>query len=315
MEEMRKWQVKMAAALKQAEDLLRLRTHRTAAKEDVTQALWGALEAWRQPNAEGFPRFTILQDPHLLEQCTLMLRNTAHGARFPGHPGNCANMLSARVTGVKLITNRMLFDAYMLAKSQIKRAHKQLRKKGIHTNVQLVPNVSTTIRRTFPWVQLDPTVGEELLLHGTGNGTVEAIAEQGFNERFSRNGLYGDGIYFAEQSCKANRYSDAAHYDRKHEGFQGCLIVTRVALGECFETTQQRPGERMAPLRNEADLTLGTFDGVVFNPDAREASGSAHRIGMPQTQEHREFVIFDGSRAYPEFAVYFELTIDHDQHG
>merc|ERR1712014_317330 len=62
------------------------------------------------------------------------------------------------------------------------------------------------ISEQFPWIQLDCSINECLLFHGTSKSNLDLILQNGFNERFGERGLYGDGVYFAEQSCKAAQY-------------------------------------------------------------------------------------------------------------
>ena len=97
------------------------------------------------------------------------------------------------------------------------------------------------------------------------------------------------------------QYSEALGRSKPRSGTRtarsGLLILARVALGECYETKGPRDGERLAPFRNPADRSLGTYDSVVAN------------IG--RHREHREFIIYDGRQAYPELAIKFELRSGH----
>ena len=65
-------------------------------------------------------------------------------------------------------------------------------------------------------------------MHGTKHGAERHIARVGFDERLSGTGsgtFYGQGVYFAENVCKADQYSTP-------DGDGLCrLIVARVALG------------------------------------------------------------------------------------
>ena len=42
--------------------------------------------------------------------------------------------------------------------------------------------------------------------HGTDAETAQRIARFGFDERFSK-GIYGDGLYFTPDACKAHQYA------------------------------------------------------------------------------------------------------------
>jgi Poly(ADP-ribose) polymerase catalytic domain len=55
--------------------------------------------------------------------------------------------------------------------------------------------------------QVDESVNEYYLFHGTTEAIVEAIEKQGFEDRLSSPGLFGRGMYFAESSTKADQYA------------------------------------------------------------------------------------------------------------
>jgi len=104
--------------------------------------------------------------------------------------------------------------------------------------------MASSIRNALRWVDLDDTVGEELLLHGTSH--LEAIKEHGFNERFGSGvNMYGEGVYFTDQSCKAMQYTECNENDGSE-----CIIVARVILGEPYYAREPcEGGTRIAPLR------------------------------------------------------------------
>ena len=51
------------------------------------------------------------------------------------------------------------------------------------------------------------TVNEAYLFHGTKSSNVKPISENGLDNRLNANALFGAGIYFAENSTKADQYS------------------------------------------------------------------------------------------------------------
>ena len=55
--------------------------------------------------------------------------------------------------------------------------------------------------------QIDESVNEYYLFHGTTEATVGAIEKQGFEDRLASKGLFGKGMYFAESSTKADQYA------------------------------------------------------------------------------------------------------------
>ena len=135
------------------------------------------------------------------------------------------------------------------------------------------------------------TLNEVFLYHGTTAEVADIVAHHGFDERVAKlDGLYGAGIYFANQSCKAAQYA-------KDPGVK-TLIVARVALGDPYyaDSTWRSYGtlsaSRRPPDRPRADKAKGlTYDSIVANES--------------RTQIHREFMLYDRRQAYPEYIVRF----------
>merc|ERR1712224_85815 len=56
---------------------------------------------------------------------------------------------------------------------------------------------------------LDDSLNEAFLWHGTPANNISSIVEGGFDERIcSMQGMFGAGVYFAEDSCKAGQYAE-----------------------------------------------------------------------------------------------------------
>lgn len=145
-------------------------------------------------------------------------------------------------------------------------------------------------QRCFPSAALDDTVNERLALHGTTRGPLDSIMAAGFDDRLARQGgLYGVGIYFAEESCKAAQYCDASG--------EKCIVLSRVVLGDPFFTKGPMRGERRPPLRAGTHYVYDSIVAEVNIPNGRQ--------GGQGRQEHREFVLFDRMQAYPELVIFF----------
>ena len=86
-------------------------------------------------------------------------------------------MQNVKVVCVQQIVNLTLWSEYGCINRRVKDAHGQLQRKGIRTSTSLQPAVSTWIKSAFSWIELDESLGEELLLHGTTH--LEAIKEHG----------------------------------------------------------------------------------------------------------------------------------------
>eukprot|EP00041_Stephanoeca_diplocostata_P039076 m.1585294 g.1585294 ORF g.1585294 m.1585294 type:complete len:489 (+) comp25323_c0_seq3:2962-4428(+) len=128
---------------------------------------------------------------------------------------------------------------------------------------------------------LRPQVNENLLFHGTSEVVCDAIFSHGFNERHANDGLYGLGNYFAQNSNKADQY--ALNFAGKHH-----MILARVCLGaHPFLTSETQVGMRIPP--------------PIHN------NGRQPRTSVIGTHgQHKEFVIYDGMQAYPEYHIVYE---------
>eukprot|EP00811_Abedinium_folium_P019129 NODE_2805_length_2141_cov_9.002483.p1 GENE.NODE_2805_length_2141_cov_9.002483~~NODE_2805_length_2141_cov_9.002483.p1 ORF type:complete len:388 (+),score=128.20 NODE_2805_length_2141_cov_9.002483:880-2043(+) len=119
---------------------------------------------------------------------------------------------------------------------------------------------------------------EVMLWHGTKGNIVDTIARDGFDERVcSLSGMFGAGLYFAQDSCKSGQY---AQQGRDHSHW---FLLCRVLLGRPFYAVDPMPSVRKAP---------DGYDSVVFNPGHGAAVG-----------HHREFIVYDRYQAYPEYIV------------
>ena len=130
--------------------------------------------------------------------------------------------------------------------------------------------------------QLDHAVNECYLFHGTTAETSKKIIANGFEERLAQlTGMYGAGAYFAEESSKSDQYTmaqDGVHF----------MFVARVLLGaQVFETSKSCSQRRI-------------LDEVPGLPGVRYSS----LLGLHG--KLREFVVYDGQQAYPEFLVHYE---------
>ena len=137
-------------------------------------------------------------------------------------------------------------------------------------------------------------VNEMYLWHGYDVQHEAAIIGSNLDVRLaSDGGLYGAGLYFAENSCKSNQYCQH-HGDRGHQDSSKtyALVLCRVVLGDIYHTSTSYTGRR-APGNAAHSRGGGTFDSIV-----------AFRGG----QVHREFIVFDNAQVYPEFTVHFRYT-------
>lgn len=132
---------------------------------------------------------------------------------------------------------------------------------------------------------------ERLLFHGSPS--LQNIVQKGFDERHAYiGGMFGAGIYFAENSSKSNQYvygigggtGCPMHKDRSCYICTRQLLLCRVCLGKSF---LQFSAIRMAHAPPGHHSVIG-----------RPSSGG---LSYP------EYVVYRGEQAYPEYLVSFQI--------
>jgi len=133
---------------------------------------------------------------------------------------------------------------------------------------------------------------ERHLFHGSP--FISAIVHKGFDERHAYiGGMFGAGIYFAENSSKSNQYvygigggtGCPTHKDRSCYICQRQLLLCRVTLGKSF---LQFSAMKMA----------------------HAPPGHHSVIGRPSTGglNYAEYVVYRGEQAYPEYLLTFQIA-------
>ena len=128
---------------------------------------------------------------------------------------------------------------------------------------------------------LDMNLNEYYLWHGTSEKAWKAIAEDGFkfDENSARPGRYGRGVYFAEDSSKSLEYCVPVEDNYRY------MLLCRVILGEFYLTNE------------DANDDAGAI---------ADALGMDGLLAAPSNKAPREFVVYDTSRVYPEYALLLE---------
>lgn len=133
---------------------------------------------------------------------------------------------------------------------------------------------------------------ERLLFHGSP--FINAIVHKGFDERHAYiGGMFGAGIYFAENSSKSNQYvygigggtGCPAHKDRSCYICHRQLLLCQVTLGKSFT---QLSAMKMAHAPPGHHSVIG-----------RPSNGG---LTFP------EYVIYRGEQGYPEFLINFQIV-------
>ncbi|XP_076814893.1 poly [ADP-ribose] polymerase tankyrase-2-like [Clavelina lepadiformis] len=133
---------------------------------------------------------------------------------------------------------------------------------------------------------------DRMLFHGSP--FINAIVQKGFDERHAYiGGMFGAGIYFAENSSKSNQYvyginggtGCPMHKDRSCYICHRQMIFCRVTLGKSF---LQFSAMKMA----------------------HAPPGHHSVIGRPSVGglSHAEYVIYRGEQAYPEYLITYQIV-------
>ena len=186
------------------------------------------------------------------------------------------------VTKVTRVENRRLFARYTAQKNFMKKS-----------SGQSAP-LPHPLQSESNWTAaqgLDITVNESYLFHGTNPNYLESIATHGFDERLSGKGLYGYGIYFAENSSKSDQY---------------CLPTTINSLTSSFPFWKQENRFHMILAR----VCLGTTQQVTSSQDIRRPAERTNSNGILYDSitgqlhgKYVERVVFDRCQCYPEFII------------
>jgi len=133
--------------------------------------------------------------------------------------------------------------------------------------------------------EIDATINEWYLYHGTSNSAARNICAHDFKMRLagsSTGTLYGRGAYLAESITKADEYS-------KKEDDCYTVLLCRVLGGRVRYTNERQPD----PEALTKDCVEGPFDCILG--DRKKVSGT-----------YREFIIFDTENVYPEYILKYQ---------
>lgn len=143
----------------------------------------------------------------------------------------------------------------------------------------------------------DQQCNERMLFHGSP--FINAIVQKGFDERHAYiGGMFGAGIYFAENSSKSNQYVYGTcggtgcplHKDRSCYLCHRQMLLCRVTLGKSF---LQFSAMKMA----------------------HAPPGHHSVIGRPSVGglSYPEYVIYRGEQAYPEYLISYQIEKPADE--
>ena len=165
---------------------------------------------------------------------------------------------SARVYHIQRIQNKLLWRKYLNKKKQLEDDH--------------------TLQNS----------GEKMLYHGTRSTAPKQIYEgdSGFDMRYSSDGLWGRGNYFAVNSAYSVGYSH-----KTMDGYQQ-MLVARVLTGASFRSAPHR--FQVPPLRE------GTGQG---EGEVRRRYDSV----QGETNGSTVYITYDSDHSYPEYLITFKI--------
>ena len=141
-------------------------------------------------------------------------------------------------------------------------------------------------------------VKELRLFHGTSSTQPERIfkSEKGFDFRFSMNGMWGRGTYFAVKASYSNRYAYIPNSESTmtfHIDWPKQLIVAQVLTGQ---TVQLKPDNNLTkpPVIQKSMKASGLI--TVFEEQCYDSV-----TGF--TGDSQIFVVYDHDKAYPEYLL------------
>jgi len=138
--------------------------------------------------------------------------------------------------------------------------------------------------------ELEEGANEFLMFHGTKPEAADLIAMNHFDMAFAcKTGLFGAGLYFAENSSKSDEYVKG---DSK--GWYP-MILCRVTLGRIYYCANQDPTKDPGRDKLESACTTGGYHCVLG--DRLKARGT-----------YREYVVYDHFQVYPQFIVWYSRT-------
>ena len=160
------------------------------------------------------------------------------------------------------------------------------------------------IRRYFHRSQLMKDFGtedlrEEVLFHGTRGTQPELIysGDEGFDLRFSAEGYWGRGNYFAVNSFYSHAYAFKQDHDNRSEVFK--MFAAHVLTGNSIFLP------RDDTLTKPPFLDQGADDNNSPDTVVRRRYDSVHGI----TQGTRVYITYDNEHAYPAYLITYTFTV------
>jgi len=256
--------------------------------------------------ADPYQEFTITSDSpeYKLVETVLNANIGAHGRKYGTIHGE--DPVAFKVKKVVRIQNEELWRTYQFEKSRLESKY----------DYKMSDRPCTKYLAEFPIAtpSLDPAVNEYYLFHGTRWEVIDIVKKQGFDERVSAvTGMFGAGIYFAENASKSNQYIPCPTCNQgaiTTEGQCSCsepgvfgMLLCRVILGDthiCLKYDENKyKGDPRNPVRRPPAKTEGGLD--LYDSILGESKKNGADL-----LKYREFIVYDRRQVYPEYIVYYK---------
>ncbi|GFH49884.1 hypothetical protein CTEN210_06360 [Chaetoceros tenuissimus] len=161
--------------------------------------------------------------------------------------------------------------------------------------------------------------GEVFLLHGTSPENLHSILFEGHKTALANNGLFGRGLYFAENAAKIDQYSTN---DPRYQTQGDIAILHEKIYKECHQMHPKNVRYALVcrVLLGNHTLSVDSITRIengekVFTNDARsslasQSDGNATNslIGIPGkvAKKFREFIVYDDSQVLVEYLVAYK---------
>lgn len=196
------------------------KTRRTAAHLSSRTPRHPCPDYWTTDMAEDAVPVTVVETRYMRRKLQHLLRASAlhptGECSFPGVKNPALN--KARVIKVNRLENHARWQQYAQRREELRLKNR---------------TPSATMKEEAQGLESKPircelADDERFLFHGTAPDAAALIAESGFSlpKQGTTNGRYGNGVYFTDQSCKAQQYT--SYEEDEYGGKVFCMMYCRV---------------------------------------------------------------------------------------
>ncbi|KAH9523242.1 hypothetical protein Btru_066186 [Bulinus truncatus] len=216
------------------------------------------------------------------------------------------NHHKAEVCSIKRIENPVVFQNYHSQKKQMVKLYDE--KRRVYADIASLNGSKGKVLTSCKFddtvkSDLNETINEFYLFHGTKPGAVNQIFTNGFDPAFAKNtAMLGKGIYAAEKASKADQYTDD-RFNRTPPGTELTMFLTRMLMGNAFlcDHTHKYFKSRGSPKFIRPPCVTCLEDNCSSTEHVFHDSVLADGLW-----KYREFVVYEKCQAYPEYIITYK---------